>query len=854
MSKRARRLFADFVPKHYDLVLDPDPVTLKVIGSVKITGHKTSRPSQRLTFHQNGVKVVSASITRHDKKGDQNFEVTRINHQRTLHEVRLHTENMLYPGSYTIEMTFESQVSSGMQGIYYSDYHDGEVQKRVVSTQLESHFARQAFPCIDEPEAKATFALELLSPPAQAVLGNMPIKSQHEQDGKLHTLFETSPKMSTYLLAFVYGDLHCKEAKSKNGVDVRVWATKVHQPESLDFALDAAVRGLDFFEEYYHTPYPLPKLDHVAIPDFSSAGMENWGIITYREFALIADPISTSQSSKEIIAEVILHEISHQWFGDLVTMRWWDDLWLNESFANVMAFVAEDALYPKWQIWNTYIAGDGLAALRRDSIAGVQAIKTDVHTPAEISSIFDPSIVYAKGGRLINMLMQYLGQESFRKGLQKYFAKHAYGNTTGQDLWEALSNGTDVPKLMNPWLERSGYPVIEVIQNGASLSLTQSHFLMDPSKADLERIWPVPLLSDSPALPHLMETAHVQLELPNEQFIRLNNGATGHYLVHYVNPEHAEAIAEQVAKKQLSPAERLALLNDSIMLARAGKQSVSATLQLLEHYAKEDAEPVWNIIALVLADLRRFVDIDESLEESQRAFVRGLLTEQAERLGWEEKPNESSEDAKLRALIIGMGVYAKQPAILGKALDLFAAYKKDSSVVTSELRGVVLGAAVREQAHGAFNYLLALEEKTSDVALKLDLMDALTATKEPGQVIQLLNRLQDGSKVRQHDVDRWLAYLLRNRYTRTLAWEWLQANWGWIAKTFADDNSFDYFPRYAANAFNTPQLLEEYKAFFGPLTKITALQRSIELGIEEIENRVAWLERDVSAVKQYFRS
>ncbi|MGH7157884.1 MAG: M1 family metallopeptidase [Candidatus Saccharimonadales bacterium] len=851
-SKRVRRLFASFAPKHYELSLEPNPETLEITGTVVVSGQKTGRPSQRLTFHQNGVKVLGAKITRHDKKGDQEITVSRINHHRTLHELRLHTAQMLYPGSYTVEMEFASKISAGMQGAYYSDYTAGGEQKRVVSTQFESHFARQAFPCIDEPEAKATFALSLISPASQAVIGNMPPKTQTTKGDKLHTLFETTPRMPTYLLAFVFGDLQSKETKSKNGVDVRVWATKAHRPEALDFALEVAARGLDFFEEYFDTPYPLPKCDHVAIPDFSSGAMENWGLITYREAVFLADPDTATQGGKEITAEVILHELSHQWFGNLVTMRWWDDLWLNESFANVMAFVAEDALYPHWRIWNTYIAADGLAALRRDSIAGVQAIKTDVRHPAEIGSIFDPSIVYAKGGRLINMLVQHLGQEEFRKGLKRYFDKHAYGNTTGDDLWQALSNGSDVAHIMTPWLERSGYPVIEVTQNGQSLSIAQTHFLMDPAKADPERRWPVPLLADSLSVPALLEADHFQTELPDSRWVRLNQGATGHYLVHYVNPEHAEAIAQQAAQKRLNPAERLALLNDSAMLARAGKQTTSATLQLLDHYKQEDEEPVWNIIALTLSDLRRFIDVDPSLEEPMRAFVRQLVGAQHKRLGWREKPGESSEDTKLRALIISLGVYAKHPAIVAEALKLFAEYKKDSAAVTSELRSVILGAAVRQQASGAFDYLLDLDENTTDTALKLDIMDALTATKNPAQAKTLLGRLKDGKKVRQHDVDRWLAYLLRNRDTRQLAWDWLREHWDWIEKTFASDNSFDYFPRYVANAFNTAQLLDEYRTFFEPLKKLPALQRSITLGIEEIENRVAWLQRDVAAVKQYF--
>lgn len=854
MSKQVRRLFADFAPIHYDLVLEPNRDSLVLAGTVIISGHRLGRPSQRLTFHQTGLKVRKAYITKHDKKGDRQIAVARILHHKTLSEVRLHTEELLYPGSYSVTMEFEGKVQSGMQGVYYSDYTINGEQKRLISTQLESHFARMAFPCIDEPEAKATFALTLKTPADEPVISNMPAKKQTKKDGQIATVFETTPRMSSYLLAFAFGDMQYKEAKSKSGVDVRVWSTKAHPLNSLDFALDTAVRTLDFFEEYFDTPYPLPKCDHVAIPDFSAAAMENWGVITYREMALIADPKTTPQSSKELISEVIAHELSHQWFGNLVTMKWWDELWLNESFANVMAFVAVDALYPKWEIWNSYIAGDGLAAIRRDSIAGVQAVKTDVRHPAEINSIFDPSIVYAKGGRLINMLMQFLGQPVFRKGLKAYFAKHAYGNTTGQDLWQALAteSGSDVANIVEPWLTRSGFPVIELTQSGKSLTIAQAHFLMDPAKADTERLWPVPLLSDNSAVPALLAEHQVTVELPRDDFVRINLGAVGHYIVHYVNPEHAAFIAEAARSKKLNTAERLVLLNDSSMLARAGRQSFSATLQLLEHYKGEDSEPVWSIIALILSDLRRFIDIDGTLEEPIKAHICKLIDAQYKRLGWKESPHESTQDTKLRALITAMGVFSEHPQIVKQALVLFDTYRNKDVQLPSELRSVVFDAAVRENVPGAFEYLLELEESTSNTNLKMDIMDALTSTRQEKQVATLLDRLKDNNKVRQHDVDRWLAYLLRNRYGRKLAWQWLQDNWDWIEITFADDHSYDYFPRYTASAFNTPQLLEDYKAFFEPLTSRVALERNITLGIEEIENRVAWLQRDVAAVKHYF--
>jgi aminopeptidase N len=855
MSKKVKRLYEGFRPENYQLELNPDRDTLHLEGTVVITGQKTGRPSQRLTFHQHGLTITEAIITKNDKKGASNITPSRISHHKSFDEVRLHTDEQLYAGRYTVTLRFKGKVQDGMHGIYVSDYQMGDEKRLMVSTQLESHHAREAFPCIDEPEAKATFDLTLLSPKDEAVIGNTPIKSQSEKDGKLVTTFETTPKMSSYLLAFIFGDLQCKETTTDSGIAVRVWATKAQPADSLDFALGAAKGGIEFFENYYGVPYPLAKCDHVAIPDFSSGAMENWGLITYRERCLLADPATTSQSGREIIALVVCHELSHMWFGDLVTMRWWDDLWLNESFANVMEYLGTDALFSEWEVWNTFITQEGLSALRRDSIAGVQPIKTEVRHPDEISTLFDPSIVYAKGGRLIRMLMLYVGNDDFRKGLKAYFTKHAYSNTVGDDLWQALSaaSGKDISAFMNPWLNQSGFPVVTVDQQGKKLSVAQSHFLLDPSKKDTSRTWTVPLLSNNQSVPALLETPDLQVALSADEYIRINQGAVGHYVVHYTNPAHLKAIAAQISTKQLGVAERLMLLSDSSMLARSGMDTFAATLELLEHYTDEDHEPVWDIMALVIGDCRRFIDNSPELEAPLKALLRALIQTQFDRLGWEEKAEEPSQDVKLRASIIGLGVYAEHEAIAARALELFEAYKTDQQVVASELRGIVFGAAIRNTVEGAFEYLLTLDETTQNADLKQDIMGALTLTKETARIDTLLQRLKNREQVRPQDVDHWLVYLLRNRYARRMAWDWLRDNWGWIEDTFREDKSYDYFPRYAASAFNTNELLEEYRAFFEPLKDQTMLTRNITIGIEELETRVAWLERDRNAVEAYFR-
>ncbi|HEU4984753.1 MAG TPA: M1 family metallopeptidase, partial [Nitrososphaera sp.] len=332
MSKKVRRLFEGFQPKNYKINIHPDRKAMQVSGDVTITGQKTGRPSQRLTFHQHGLKITSATVTKHDKKGDREIPVERINLQNKYDEVRLHVQELLYPGQYTVKMAFEGKITKPMDGIYPCFFkHDGK-DKMLIATQFESHHARDAFPCIDEPEAKATFDLTLISPKDETALANTPVKSQKTDGDNSVTTFETTPVMSTYLLAFAFGEMGYKEAKTKRGVTVRGYATP-DNVKHMDYAVDFAAKCLDCYDESFDIPYPLEKCDLVALPDFSAGAMENWGLITFREQAVLIDKDNSSLPMKQYVAMVVAHELTHQWFGNLVTMRWWTDLWLNEGFA-----------------------------------------------------------------------------------------------------------------------------------------------------------------------------------------------------------------------------------------------------------------------------------------------------------------------------------------------------------------------------------------------------------------------------------------------------------------------------------------------------------------------------------------
>ncbi|HGK0787120.1 TPA: M1 family metallopeptidase, partial [Streptococcus pneumoniae] len=425
-----------FVPEHYDLFLDLSRETKTFSGKVTITGQAQS---DRISLHQKDLEITSVEVAGQARP----FTVDHDNEA-------LHIE-LAEAGQVELVLAFSGKITDNMTGIYPSYYTVDGVKKEVLSTQFESHFAREAFPCVDEPEAKATFDLSLRFDQAEGelALSNMPeIDVENRKETGIWK-FETTPRMSSYLLAFVAGDLQGVTAKTKNGTLVGVYSTKAHPLSNLDFSLDIAVRSIEFYEDYYGVKYPIPQSLHIALPDFSAGAMENWGLVTYREVYLVVDENSTF-ASRQQVALVVAHELAHQWFGNLVTMKWWDDLWLNESFANMMEYVCVDTIEPSWNIFEDFQTGGVPLALERDATDGVQSVHVEVKHPDEINTLFDGAIVYAKGSRLMHMLRRWLGDADFAKGLHAYFEKHQYSNTIGSDLWDALgqASGRDVAAFM----------------------------------------------------------------------------------------------------------------------------------------------------------------------------------------------------------------------------------------------------------------------------------------------------------------------------------------------------------------------------------------------------------------------
>ncbi|MBX4201625.1 M1 family metallopeptidase [Candidatus Saccharibacteria bacterium] len=853
--KKVKRLYSEFKPERYELYLEPNREKATFSGTVKIIGRKTGRPSSRLTFHQKGLKTESAQIKRIDKKtGDTKLELDRHNTQNSYDELRLHSKVVLYPGKYEIELQFSGKITEPMHGIYPCNFEIDGIKKQLIATQFESHHAREVFPCIDEPEAKAVFSLSLKTPANEVVISNTPVKSERADKAYKISLFEDTPIMSSYLLAFVYGELAYKEAETKNGVKVRIYST----PDKIDltkFGLDVSVRSLEFFEDYFGVPYPLSKLDVIGLPDFAAGAMENWGLITFREQVLYVDPKSSGIDTKQYVAMVVAHEVAHQWFGNLVTMRWWNDIWLNESFANLMEYRAVDELFPEWRIWEEFTAREMGSALTRDALPTVQALRTEVNHPDELSSLFDPSIVYAKGGSLLNMVRNLVGEPAFRAGLKSYFKEFAYQNTEAGDLWHHLARASDfdIEAVMKSWLQYPGYPRIDIEYDpsGETFSASQSRITIGNLHTnDNHTTWQVPLAAswslDKPMLAKKHDTFKLtpQTDYP---FV-LNNNAHSYFVSHYANPNHLESILEAAKANTLNPIDRLLLVQSYLLLERAGKVPTTDNLHLLQSFSREREEAVWSMLAAIIGGVRTLLGKDEVLEDKFSDILLPLVKPLLSEIGWDGSGNDTAHTQKLRSTAVGLAASAKDPETIKEGLARFAKFSKPSDI-HSDIRSVVYFIAVRHGTTDDFNQLLSVYKDIGSAEDKEEISSALSAVKQPTRIKQIIEMLTT-SDIRLQDTPTWFARLMLNRYTSEYAWEWLKDNWSWVEDKYGNDKTYDRFPRYSAMAFSHPEQLAEFKKFFEPKNNI-ALERSIKLGIEEIEGRIIWRKANEQAVKDW---
>ena len=594
-------------PVHYDLTLTPNFDDFTFDGEVDITVQMQPGTTE-IVLNCADIDINSAAVSWADTDGEHTQEANGISYDADAETATISiagTPADGLVGNQHLRMSFKGELNDKLRGFYRSQYTNPEGETAyLATTQFEATDARRALPCWDEPAVKATFQVALNVPQEMAAVSNTPIIEERPgaAPGVKTVVFDTTPIMSTYLLAFVIGDLTHIEKEAADGTVVGIWMTRGKEEQG-QFALDTSVKLLSFFNDYFGIRYPLPKLDHLAIPDFAAGAMENWGCVTYRETALLVDPENSSAGTRQRVAEVVAHEMAHMWFGDLVTMDWWDDLWLNESFATWVGTKAVDWLFPEWSMWTQFVNMDTNRAFNLDGLKNSHPIEQEVTNPAEVSQLFD-AISYSKGGSVLRMLEHFLSPSAFRRGLNIYLNRHSYSNARTTDLWTALeeSSGQPVNTIMSSWTGQTGYPVLDVAasptEGGLALEVKQERFVFDsilgddPDASDEEQVWPVPLTvtaSGAGITATLVNAASdtVTVSAPTEpDWFKVNPDQTGFYRVNYTDDDW-DRLVPAIAEQALPATDRLGIQNDAYSLAKAGLLGVGRFLSLAEAYQGE---------------------------------------------------------------------------------------------------------------------------------------------------------------------------------------------------------------------------------------------------------------------------
>lgn len=723
-----------------------------------------------------------------------------------------------------LKLTFTGILNDNMAGFYRSSYKENGETKYIASTQMEPTDARRAFPCFDEPALKAKFTVTLVADKSMTCLSNMDVASETDVQGgaKKAVKFNTSPLMSTYLIAFIVGHLNYVETKNFR-VPIRVYATPDQDIEHGRFSLELAAKTLAFYEKAFDSEFPLPKMDMVAVPDFSAGAMENWGLITYRVVDVLLDEKTSGASRKERIAETVQHELAHQWFGNLVTMDFWDGLWLNEGFATWMSWYSCNVFYPEWKVWQTYVIDNLQGALSLDSLRSSHPIEVPVKRADEINQIFD-AISYSKGSSVLRMISKYLGEDLFLQGVRNYIKKHAYGNTETGDLWAALADasGKPVKSVMDIWTKNVGFPVVSVTENASSssINLKQNRFLRtgDVKLEEDQVLYPCMLglrTKDGVDEDTMLTEREREFKVPDLDFFKLNADHSGIYRTSYT-PERLRKLGKAARDGLLTVEDRAGLIADSGALAASGYQKTSGLLSLLQGLDTESEFVVWNEILTRIGTLRAaWLFEDQQTKDALKAFQRSLVSSKAHELGWQFSDNDDHILQQFKALMFGSAGMAEDPVAVKAAQEMFARFAAgDISAIHPNIRGSVFTIVLKNG--GAKEYDVVLDRfrhaPTSDE--KTTALRCLGAAEDPALIQRTLD-LAASDEVKNQDIYMPLGGLRNHPAGIDARWTWLKSNWDAIYKRLPPSlGMLGTVVQMTTSSFCTDAQLKDVKDFF----------------------------------------
>ena len=846
MTSNPYRLPRHAVPEHYELELSPDLETLTFDGHVAIR-IQVVEATDNLVLNAAELDLKSVALT--GAQGE--VGVSEIKMDEDLARATFALESTLPPGVYELDIRYTGTINDQLRGLYRSVYRDSEGREHTIATsQCQATDARRVLPCWDEPDFKATYRTAMtVADGLEAYSNTRELSRTATDDGRVTFQFDETMKMSTYLLAFIVGPFEATDPVEVRGIPTRIIVPKGNL-HLTDYALAEAVWCLEYLADYYDIPYPGDKLDHIAIPDFAAGAMENVGLITYRDSYLILDPETSTQAELERSLEVIAHEIAHQWFGNLVTLRWWEGAWLNEAFATFMENKAVNDRRPEWKRWLSFHTDRKAWAYGTDQLKSTRPIEFEVHAPEEVDEMFD-AITYGKGSAVLRQIETFIGEEAFRQGVGNYLRKHSYANTATSDLWEALDEASEWPvgEIMDTWVYQKGHPQIDVALAGGALRISQRRFLVIPDETDAT-LWQVPVLIRGVAGGESFETnllltgpeSHVEIPVDPE-YVVVNAGGHGFYRTRY-----SDDLMDRLRSHldDLAPIERFSLVSDTRALVVSGQLSADSFFELVGEFTEEKEWAIWAGIISGLSDISHHA-LDDDAEDRFHEFTGALIGPALDRLGHEPAQAESDLDRKLRgSLIAAMGNLAEDDQIVeltrAKVRELIAGSEVDPEVATSAL-GVVAKHADDED----FEKLWTAQEASATAAERVRYLRAIGSANLPGTGEFVVSRILDGG-IRTQDGLLMVALILSAK-PGDKAWKALREKW---------DEVLDVLPPFTHRlivsgipALSKPETAADVKGFFAE-TKFGSESIFMKQRLELLDANVAFRERATPEVAEYF--
>ncbi|VVC37450.1 Aminopeptidase N-type,ERAP1-like C-terminal domain,Peptidase M1, membrane alanine aminopeptidase, N- [Cinara cedri] len=865
-------------PYSYHIRIHPNLTSLDVKGQVLINFTLT-RDSNYIVFHSKNLTIFEKRLVNAENL-DKFYKVSRMLEYSAGQQILLEFEEVLSAKeNYTLIIKYTTRLSRELEGFYLSSYTTSKGERRyLATTHFEPTYARSAFPCFDEPQFKARFKMSILRNRFHIALFNMPVKESVDDGlymgvGLMRDDFEESVEMSTYLVAFVVCDYEFQHAQTKNGVAVRVYAP----PELLSqtsFALNTATKIMDHYTEFFGVPYPLPKQDLIAIPDFSAGAMENWGLITYRETSILYDQNETSAFAHQWVAVVVAHELAHQWFGNLVTMRWWNDLWLNEGFASFLEYRGVEHVMPGWSMMAQFVLDKTQQGLRLDALSTSHPISVSVHDPVEIEAIFD-SISYSKGAAILYMLEKFLGLETLRSGLNDYLNTHKYGNADTKDLWSVLSKHANetvqVKAIMDTWTRQMGFPMIKISRensssssNVVSFTAMQSRFLLtseiantiknraEPSPYDYKWFVPLSFYTDITSYREQevvwMNMTDVRFEVdPKVRWLKANVNQSGFYRVNYDDGLWNELIGQlNLNHEVFSAADRASLIDDVFTLCRAGVLNVTVPLELSKYLRKERDFVPW---ATALA---HFQNWSKFLSESSpyRLFLdymKSLLVPVAQSVGW--KDNGTHLKKLMRSDILASAILCGIEDVVKEAKNLFDEWMNKNIRVPPNLREVIYLAGIRYGDVKEWNFCWDKYNESRVPSERKLLLKVLGASNDPWLLQRYLLATLDSTKVKAQDLKMVLGVVAsQGSQGQLLAWRHLKANWNNLQSLFGNGTfTMGGLITAVTSHFATEYDFKEVSEFFHNID-VGSGTRALEQSLEMIQLNVHWVKNNEAQI------